>query len=46
MPHNSFENYPMSWRPALKNGTEPLYIRLAAQLENDIASGVLRPGTN
>lgn len=45
MPYNSFENYPMSWRPTLKNGTEPLYIRLAAQLEHDIASGVLRPGT-
>lgn len=41
MPHNSFENYPMSWRPVLKIGTEPLYIRLAAQLENDIASASL-----
>lgn len=45
MPHNSFENYPMSWRPILKKGTEPLYISLATQLENDIAGGVLRPGT-
>ena len=45
MPHNSFENYPMSWHPTLKNGTEPLYIRLATQLEQDIANGVLRPGT-
>lgn len=45
MPHNSFENYPMSWRPILKKGAEPLYISLAAQLENDIASGILRPGT-
>ena len=45
MPRNSFENYPMSWRPTLKNGTGPLYIRLATQLENDIAHGVLRPGT-
>lgn len=35
----------MSWRPTLKNGTEPLYIRLAAQLEHEIANGVLRPGT-
>ena len=45
MPRNSFENYQMSWRPTLKNGTGPLYIRLATQLENDIAHGVLRPGT-
>lgn len=45
MPHNSFENYPMSWRPILKKGTEPLYISLATQLENDIACGILRPGT-
>lgn len=45
MPHNSFENYPMSWRPILKKGTEPLYISLATQLENDIVGGVLRPGT-
>lgn len=45
MPHNSFENYPMSWRPILKKGTEPLYISLATQLENDIAGGILRPGT-
>ena len=45
MPHNSFENYPMSWRPTLKKGTEPLYISLATQLENDIAGGILRPGT-
>lgn len=45
MPHNSFENYPMSWRPILKKGTEPLYISLATQLESDIAGGILRPGT-
>lgn len=45
MPHNSFENYPMSWRPILKKGTDPMYISLARQLENDIASGILKPGT-
>lgn len=43
---NSFENYPMSWRPVLKKGTDPLYKRLANQLETDIADGILLPGTN
>lgn len=42
---NSFENYPMSWRPVLKKGTDPLYKRLASQLETDIADGILLPGT-
>lgn len=45
MPHNSFENYPMSWRPTLKNGAGPLYMQLASQLERDMTSGALRPGT-
>lgn len=45
MPINSFEHYPMSWRPALQRGGLPLYQALAAQLEADIQSGLLRPGT-
>lgn len=45
MPVNSFEDYPMSWRPVLEDGGEPLYHRLARQLERDVSAGVLRPGT-
>lgn len=45
MPVNSFENYPMSWKPSLPQGKKPLYLTLAEQLEEDIRSGVLRPGT-
>lgn len=46
MPINSFENYPMSWKPLrdeLPPG--PVYLALAAKLEADIASGVLAVGT-
>ena len=42
---NSFENYPMSWKPSLQFGSKPLYIELTEQLEQDIANGILRPGT-
>lgn len=45
MPFNSFDNYPMSWRPILKASGKPLYIELAEQLQSDIQSGVLAPGT-
>ncbi len=46
MPVNSFENYPMSWRPARAAlGTGPLYLALAAALERDVRSGALPPGT-
>ena len=45
MPINSFENYPMSWKPVLENGTQPLYRYLAAELEKDIKNGELLPGT-
>ena len=51
MPINSFEHYPMSWKPELK-GSEvaadsklPLYKILAERLEEDIKSGKLMPGT-
>jgi len=45
MPINSFENYPMSWKPILAQGKQPLYLYLATQLEKDIKDGVLLPGT-
>lgn len=45
MPVNSFKNYPMSWKPALPRSKQPMYLALAAQLQKDIADGVLLPGT-
>lgn len=45
MPVNSFDNYPMSWKPDLSNLAGPKYIALAEQLENDIKSGRLKAGT-
>lgn len=45
MPINSFENYPMSWHPQLKSQLGALYKILAAQLEEDIHNGSLKPGT-
>ena len=45
MPVNSFENYPMSWRPKLKRGKKALYLTIAKQLEDDIKAGVVLPGT-
>ncbi len=46
MPVNSFENYPMSWRPVRAAlGTGPLYLALAAALERDVRAGMLPPGT-
>lgn len=45
MPFNSFENYPMSWRPNLDKTGRSFYQTLAQQLEADIQNGVLRPGT-
>lgn len=44
MPVNSFENYPMSWKPCiLKNGNVPLHIEIAEKLEHDIRDGILQP---
>ncbi|MGJ7921855.1 PLP-dependent aminotransferase family protein [Neobacillus sp. LXY-4] len=45
MPINSFENYPMSWRPLIDKTQKPIYQALARQLEQDILNGVLLPGT-
>ena len=45
MPFNSFENYPMSWRPSIDKSSRSLYKALAAKLEQDVISGELLPGT-
>ena len=46
MPVNSFDDYPMSWRPVRAAlGTGPLYLALAAALERDVRTGALPPGT-
>ncbi len=45
MPINSFENYPMSWKPSLNRSEGPLYKALAKLLEEDIKGGKLMPGT-
>ncbi len=45
MPVNSFDNYPMSWRPDLSQITGPKYAALAKLLERDIKRGALKPGT-
>lgn len=45
MPINSFEHYPMSWKPVLEGESGPLYKALANLLEEDIRSGKLLPGT-
>lgn len=44
MPVNSFENYPMTWKPhILKNGAVPLHVAIAEKLEHDIRDGVIQP---
>ena len=45
MPINSFENYPMSWKPSINKTEKPIYQVLARQLEKDILKGDLLPGT-
>ncbi len=46
MPINSFDNYPMSWRPARAAlAAGPLYLALAAALERDVRTGALPAGT-
>lgn len=45
MPINSFDNYPMSWKPNIKNINTPIYIALADLLEKDIKTGKLAAGT-
>lgn len=45
MPVNSFDDYPMSWKPTIHNKSNSMYKELAMQLESDIKEGVLKPGT-
>ena len=45
MPVNSFENYPMSWKPQKADLEKPYYLSIAASLERDILSGVLPENT-
>lgn len=45
MPINSFDDYPMSWKPDIEKCMGPLYKTIAQQLENDVREGVLTPGT-
>lgn len=45
MPFNSFENYPLSWKPSIDRNKKTLYLQLAEKLEEDIVNGLLLPGT-
>ncbi|MEI1420233.1 PLP-dependent aminotransferase family protein [Bacillus cabrialesii] len=45
MPVNSFDNYPMSWKPEKKALKRPFYESIAALLEEYIKKGFLAPGT-
>ena len=44
MPINSFDDYPMSWKPQFSRLEAPLYKALAHHLETDIQRGILKPG--
>jgi DNA-binding transcriptional regulator YhcF (GntR family) len=45
MPVNSFDHYPMSWKPDKKALKRPFYKSLASLLEQDITNGFLAIGT-
>ncbi len=45
MPINSFENYPMSWKPQKSDLEKPYYLSIAACLEKDILNGTLAENT-
>lgn len=45
MPVNSFENYPMSWKPDKRKLVSPIYLSIASTLEYDILNGYLPPHT-
>ncbi|MDE6128727.1 MAG: PLP-dependent aminotransferase family protein, partial [Lachnospiraceae bacterium] len=45
MPVNSFENYPMSWKPKREELAKPYYLSLADMLEQEIAEGKLSAHT-
>lgn len=42
---NSFDDYPMSWKPDLSKTKGPKYLALVKILEEDIKNGSLKPGT-
>lgn len=43
MPVNSFDDYPMSWKPEKEQLTSPKYRALADLLTDDILTGKLPP---
>ena len=45
MPVNSFDHYPLTWKPDRAQLRKPIYLSLLEQLEEDIQSGRLLPGT-
>ena len=45
MPVNSFENYPMSWKPDKTKLERPYYLSIATMLEQDIINGSLPANT-
>jgi DNA-binding transcriptional MocR family regulator len=45
MPVNSFDHYPMSWKPDKQEIKRPFYKSLASLLEQHITNGYLAPGT-
>lgn len=45
MPVNSFDDYPMTWRPDRRDLKNPLYCSISETLERDIKEGKLQPGT-
>ena len=45
MSFNSFENYPLAWKPDKSKLQPPYYLSLAEDLEQQITSGFLQPGT-
>ena len=44
MPINSFDNYHLSWKPDRTRLSAPIYLSLAAMLEDDILSGTIPRG--
>ena len=44
MPVNSFDNYHMGWKPVRDKLSAPIYLSLAAMLEDDILSGAIPRG--
>lgn len=45
MPINTFDDYPLAWKPSRDKLKPPLYRSLAKDLEEKIRTGQLKPGT-